>query len=155
MGGVCTEYKDLGIYLFCGVTYGTISFPPQHTPSTCRGGTHSVPFGMFRYGEYEGLQTHTPMRYLDVQEQSHWYSTPFFTFPDPPFLSLQYFQRKKAMTSYEVKDSDLDALGGKTVLIVGAATGIGRSTVLLAHRKYTTIFPFLVSGLDTRDTVTP
>lgn len=59
------------------------------------------------------------------------------------------------MTSYEVKDSDLDALGGKTVLIVGAATGIGRSTVLLAHRKYTTIFPFLVSGLDTRDTVTP
>lgn len=40
------------------------------------------------------------------------------------------------MASYEVKESELDALRGKTVLIVGAATGIGRSTVLLAHRKY-------------------
>ncbi|KEF59443.1 uncharacterized protein A1O9_04287 [Exophiala aquamarina CBS 119918] len=40
------------------------------------------------------------------------------------------------MTKYEVKDSELEALRGKTVLIIGAASGIGRATVLLAHRKY-------------------
>ncbi|KAJ9604227.1 hypothetical protein H2200_011061 [Cladophialophora chaetospira] len=37
------------------------------------------------------------------------------------------------MTSYEFEDSELEVLQGKTVLIVGAATGIGRATVLLAH----------------------
>jgi len=39
------------------------------------------------------------------------------------------------MTDYEVKDSELESLRGKTILIIGAATGIGRATVLLAHSK--------------------
>lgn len=39
------------------------------------------------------------------------------------------------MTNYEVKDSELEALRGRTILIIGAASGIGRATVLLAHRK--------------------
>jgi NAD(P)-dependent dehydrogenase (short-subunit alcohol dehydrogenase family) len=39
------------------------------------------------------------------------------------------------MASFQIKDSELEALQGKTVLIVGAATGIGRATVFLAHRK--------------------
>lgn len=39
------------------------------------------------------------------------------------------------MTKYEVKDSELEALCGKMVLVIGAASGIDRATVLLAHRK--------------------
>lgn len=39
------------------------------------------------------------------------------------------------MIKYEVEDHELQALKGRVILIIGAATGIGRATVLLAHRK--------------------
>ncbi|KFY94442.1 hypothetical protein V500_03251 [Pseudogymnoascus sp. VKM F-4518 (FW-2643)] len=38
------------------------------------------------------------------------------------------------MTTYDLKDSELEALKGKTLLITGASTGIGRDTVKLAHK---------------------
>jgi NADPH:quinone reductase-like Zn-dependent oxidoreductase len=39
--------------------------------------------------------------------------------------------------SYSVLDSELETLRGKTILIIGAATGIGKATVVLAHREAT------------------
>ncbi|OBT82662.1 hypothetical protein VE02_07938 [Pseudogymnoascus sp. 03VT05] len=38
------------------------------------------------------------------------------------------------MTTYDLKDSELEALKDKTLLITGASTGIGRDTVKLAHK---------------------
>ncbi|KFY65403.1 hypothetical protein V496_02595 [Pseudogymnoascus sp. VKM F-4515 (FW-2607)] len=38
------------------------------------------------------------------------------------------------MTTYDFKDSELESLRDKTVLITGASTGIGRDTVKLAHQ---------------------
>lgn len=40
------------------------------------------------------------------------------------------------MTTYDLKDSELESLKGKTLLITGASTGIGRDTVKLAHSVY-------------------
>ncbi|OCL12645.1 NAD(P)-binding protein [Glonium stellatum] len=37
------------------------------------------------------------------------------------------------MTTYHVNDEDLSSLQGKTILIIGAATGIGRAAVDIAH----------------------
>lgn len=39
------------------------------------------------------------------------------------------------MTSYDYDNAELSALKGKTILIFGAATGIGLATVQLAHCK--------------------
>lgn len=39
------------------------------------------------------------------------------------------------MTTYQLKDEELHALKGKTILITGAATGIGRAAVDIMHRK--------------------
>ncbi|KFY79217.1 hypothetical protein V499_01752 [Pseudogymnoascus sp. VKM F-103] len=38
------------------------------------------------------------------------------------------------MTTYDFKDVELLALKGKTILVTGASTGIGRETVKVAHR---------------------
>ena len=43
----------------------------------------------------------------------------------------------ETMTSYVVEDHEFEALKGRTILIFGAATGIGQATVRLAHRKTT------------------
>lgn len=40
------------------------------------------------------------------------------------------------MTTYNFKDSELESLRDKTILITGASTGIGRDTVKLAHRVW-------------------
>ena len=37
------------------------------------------------------------------------------------------------MTMYELSDKDLATLSGKTVVVTGGATGIGRATVRLLH----------------------
>jgi NADPH:quinone reductase-like Zn-dependent oxidoreductase len=39
------------------------------------------------------------------------------------------------MTSYVIDDHEFEVLRGRTILIIGAATGIGQATVRLAHRK--------------------
>jgi NADPH:quinone reductase-like Zn-dependent oxidoreductase len=36
------------------------------------------------------------------------------------------------MTSYTLADTDLNSLAGKTILIIGAATGVGRAAVDIA-----------------------
>ncbi|KAK8220075.1 hypothetical protein M8818_000491 [Zalaria obscura] len=41
------------------------------------------------------------------------------------------------MTTYKLEDSELEGLKGKTILITGCATGIGRATVLIAHTQDT------------------
>jgi NAD(P)-dependent dehydrogenase (short-subunit alcohol dehydrogenase family) len=37
------------------------------------------------------------------------------------------------MTTYDFTEVELQALKGKTILITGASTGIGRDTVKIAH----------------------
>jgi NAD(P)-dependent dehydrogenase (short-subunit alcohol dehydrogenase family) len=39
------------------------------------------------------------------------------------------------MTTYDFKDVELLALKGKTILVTGASTGIGRETVKVAHSE--------------------
>lgn len=41
------------------------------------------------------------------------------------------------MTTYELNLGELHALKGKTILITGAASGIGRATAIIAHREIT------------------
>lgn len=43
------------------------------------------------------------------------------------------FTTLRAMTTYTVDDEEFAALKGKTVLITGSVTGIGRATVHLAY----------------------
>ena len=40
------------------------------------------------------------------------------------------------MTTYKIDDTDFAVLRGKTVLITGSVTGIGRATVYLAHGRF-------------------
>ena len=39
------------------------------------------------------------------------------------------------MTEYKIDDSEFASLRGKTVLLTGCATGIGRATAYLAHSE--------------------
>jgi NAD(P)-dependent dehydrogenase (short-subunit alcohol dehydrogenase family) len=39
------------------------------------------------------------------------------------------------MTAYKIDDAEFAALHGKTILITGCATGIGRAAAVLAHRE--------------------
>jgi hypothetical protein len=64
------------------------------------------------------------------------------------------------MATYIVNDGDLSALRGSTILIIGAATGIGRAAVKLAfgqHRRPPKIAPthtdILLGGQKTEPTL--
>lgn len=39
------------------------------------------------------------------------------------------------MTTYELEDAEFEALKGKTIIVTGGASGIGRAAVKIAHSE--------------------
>lgn len=62
-------------------------------------------------------------------------------------------RRLTKMTTYKLEDSELEGLKGKTILITGCATGIGRATVLIAHSRLFCTFGWARLSQKLQDTV--